>query len=106
MAEDEGAELSPEDRLRAEFHAQTAQIPWHKLQTHYARGAVIWVSSELNLVEVAVQLQQDNKALFEQWIGEEKLAAISDVQGQQLYTENPTLWAVVAPPWVLVQECD
>jgi hypothetical protein len=102
MAED----LSREDRLRAEFHAQTARIPWHKLQTHYAHGAVIWVSSELNLVEVAVQLQDDNKTQFEQWIAAEQIAAISDQQGQEFYDRNPTLWAVVAPPWVLVQECD
>jgi hypothetical protein len=93
----------PEDRLRAEFHAQTARISWHNLQTHYARGAVVLVAAELNLVEVAVQLQQDNKTLFEHWIAAGQVAAVTDVQGQQFFDANSDFWAVVAPPWVLVQ---
>jgi hypothetical protein len=91
------------DKLRAEFHAQTAKISWHDLQPHYASGAVDIVAPGLNLVEVAVQLQQDNKALFEHWIASEQVAAVTDLQGQQFYDSNPDFWAVVAPPWVLVQ---
>jgi hypothetical protein len=102
--EKEGLEKERLEKLRQEFHAQTSRIPWHQLQTHYASGALILVSAELNLVEVAVQLQQDNKARFEQWIAEEKISGISDQLGQQFYAENPSLWAVVAPPWVLVQQ--
>ena len=92
-----------EDKLRAEFHAQTAKISWHDLQPHYASGALVIVAAGLNLVEVAVQLQQDNKALFEHWIASGQVAAVSDVQGQRFYDSNPEFWAVVAPPWVLVQ---
>ena len=104
MAEDAPVPDTPsEEKLREEFHAQTARIAWHQLQTHYASGAVVLVSAELSLVEVAVQLQNDNKAQFEQWIAEEKVSAISDQLGQQFFTANPSLWAVVAPPWVLVQ---
>ena len=105
MVEDtQAAQMSlTEDKLRAEFHAQTAKISWHNLQTHYASGAVVIVAAGLNLVEVAVQLQQDNKALFEHWIASEQVAAVTDVQGQQFYESNQDFWAVVAPPWVLVQ---
>ena len=103
--EPEAPDELPEDRLRAEFHAQTAKIPWQSLQTHYARGAVVWVSPALDLVDVAVHLHGDDKARFEQWIAEGSIEGISDERGQQLYDENPMLWAVVAPPWVLVQPC-
>ncbi len=90
--------------LRAEFHAQTARLPWHDLQTHYARGAVVLVGAELDLVEVAMQLRRDNKAQFEQWISEGAIGGISDEQGQQFFDDNPAFWAVVAAPWVLVQQ--
>lgn len=89
--------------LRGEFHAQTARIRWHELQTYYAHGSVIWVSDELDMVEVAVQLALDNSSQFEQWIASALVAPVSDAQGLAWYQGDASLWAVVAPPWVLVQ---
>ena len=91
-------------RLRQEFHAQTSRIPWHDLQTHYASGSVVRVDSQLDLIEVAVALQLDDKSRFEAWIASAEVVSISDRQGRDWYAENPDLWTVVAPPWVLVQQ--
>ena len=90
--------------LRAEYHSQTARIRWRDLQTWYARGSVIAVAARLNLVEVAVQLGLDNTAQFQRWIGEGSIAPVKDDQALGWYEANPELWAVVAPPWVLVQQ--
>lgn len=90
--------------LRHEYHSQTAQIPWHELQTYYARGSVVCVEPGLDLVEVAVQLGLDNTAQFEQWISEGSVAGVSEHQALAWYEGNTALWAVVAAPWVLVQE--
>lgn len=95
-----------EDRealLRREYVGQTARIHWHDLQTWYARGCVINVGGELDLVEIAVQLGLDNTALFEQLISEGKVEPVDEQQALAWYETNPELWAVVAPPWVLVQ---
>ena len=89
--------------LRAEYHSQTARICWHELQGWYARGSVIGVADGMNLVEVAVQLGLDNTGQFQQWISEGSVAPVSDDQALTWYEANPELWAVVAPPWVLVQ---
>jgi hypothetical protein len=101
MAEagDERAEL-----LRAQYHGQTARIRWHELQGAFARGSVINVADGLNLVGVAVQLGLDNAAQFEQWISEGSVAPVSDEQALAWCDANQELWAVVAPPWVLVQQ--
>lgn len=96
------ADLS-EDALRTEFHSQTAQIPWRDLQPHYARGAVVLVKPELDLVEVALQLRLDNTEQFQQWMQTGQVAGVADEQGLQLVEDDPTLWAVVVAPWVLVQ---
>ena len=103
MAEDGAHRAS---LLRAEYHSQTARIRWHELQGWYARGSVIGVTPSMNLVEVAVQLGLDNTAVFEQWISEGSVAPVSDDQALAWYEANPELWAVVAPPWVLVQQAD
>ena len=93
----------PADALRAEFHAQTARIAWRELQPHYARGAVVVVSPELDLVDVAMQLKQDNLSRFEAWLAEGLVSGITDDTARHWYAGNPELWAVVVAPWVLVQ---
>ena len=90
--------------LRAEYHNQTARINWHDLQTWYARGSVISVDRAMNLVEAGVQLGLDNTAQFEQWIGEGSVAPVTGEQALAWHEVNQELWAVVAPPWVLVQQ--
>ncbi len=92
-----------EQGLKAEFHEQTARIHWHELQPHFARGAVVLVGETLDLVDVALQLKLDNKQQFEDWIGAGDISGPSDEQAQQLFDDNPEVWAVVAAPWVLVQ---
>lgn len=92
--------------LRREFHSQTASICWHELQVAYARGSVVLVAPDLDLVEVAVQLGMDNTSRFSGWIEAGEVAAVSEEQARSWFDENPSLWAVVAPPWVLVQERD
>ncbi len=92
------------DALRAEFHAQTARIPWRELQPHYARGAVVLVSPGLDLVDVAVLMRQDDREQFERWIAEGSVAGVSDERAADWFEANPEVWAVVVAPWVLVQE--
>ena len=98
---------APGDReqlLRQEYHSQTARIHWRELQTYYAHGSVIAVAPELDLVEVAVQLGLDNTARFQQWIDGDEVTSVSDTQALTWYEDDALLWAVVAAPWVLVQE--
>lgn len=100
------AEL-PDDRetlLRREYLSQTARINWHDLQTYYAHGNVIAVAAELDLVEVAVQLGLDNTDQFQRWIADQQIAPVQDEQALAWYEARQELWAVVAPPWVLVQQ--
>ncbi len=91
--------------LRNEFHSQTARICWHELQTYYAHGSTVQVAADLDLVEVAVRLALDDKARFEAWISAGQVGPVSDEQARAWYDANEELWAVVAAPWVLVQQC-
>ena len=93
-----------EELLRREYHGQTARIRWHELQPHYARGSVVVVYPGLDMVEVAVQLGMDNANRFQHWIETAQVALACDEQARRWYEVDASLWAVVAPPWVLVQE--
>ena len=92
--------------LRQDFLSQTARIPWADLQSHFAHGNVVRVSPALDLVEVAVQLGLDNAVQFQAWIGAGDIAPVSDADAGRWLERDAILWAVVAAPWVLVQDRD
>ena len=94
---------SPEE-LKAKLNLETSRIHWHELQTYYARGQVVRVAPELDLLNVATQLSADNKAQFEHWLGNGQVGEVSPDLARAWYERNAELWAVVIAPWVLVQD--
>lgn len=93
-----------DDILRARLNTQTARIAWKELLRFFAAGTVIAVGEELDLVEVAIQISKDNKALIEQWMIEKRVNLVSDAQAKSWLETDATLWAVVVRPWILVQQ--
>jgi hypothetical protein len=89
--------------LRAEINSQTARMPWKELLRFFASGTVIFVSEELDLVDVGVQVSQDNKTAVEQWMEEKRVGRVSDEQAQAWLDADASLWTVVVKPWLLVQ---
>ncbi|HUX63872.1 DUF2288 domain-containing protein [Sulfuricella sp.] len=92
------------DILRAKLNRETSRISWKELLRFFAAGTVIAVSAELDLVEVAIQISNDNKALIEQWMLEKRVDKVSDAQAKDWLETDATLWAVVVRPWILVQQ--
>jgi hypothetical protein len=62
------------------------------------------VALGLDLVEVAVGIAQDDRAAVEGWLLAGALTRASDADAQDWLARDPVFWAVVAAPWVLVQE--
>lgn len=88
---------------RAGINAETAKIPWRELQRFFAAGKVMYVDPGMDLVETALAVQQDEVAQIETWIGEKRIARVSDEQARTWIEADAVLWAVVVKPWVLVQ---
>jgi len=89
---------------RARIISETAKIPWLELQRLFAAGKVMWIAAELDLVDVACALQQDDLQQFETWTAAQQLAPVSDEQARCWVDADALLWSVVVKPWVLVQE--
>ena len=89
---------------RSKIISETAKIPWLDLQRFFASGKVIWIAGNLDLVEVALALQQDDVQSVSDWTVNQELAAVSDDQARQWVSDDSLLWAVAIKPWVLVQE--
>lgn len=83
--------------------ASTARINWTELERAFAQGKVIYVAPELNLVEVATAVIDDNRNLVEQWQQQDAMQPLTAEQAIAWSEDDRDLWAVVVAPWVLVQ---
>jgi hypothetical protein len=97
-------EEEPGIDVRDLLNAQTGRLAWLELQRHFARGVVIRVAGDLDLVEAAARVVEDDKAVVRRWLGEGRLAHATLADARRWERDQVAFWAVVAAPWVLVQE--
>lgn len=91
------------DVLRANINNETSLIHWNELQRFFAGGWLIYVSSETNLLDVAVAFSLDNKEEVSKWLTSGEVAKVTDEQAKSWHENNTTFWSTVVKPWVLVQ---
>ncbi len=89
--------------LRIKINRETARLPWSELVRHFAQGNVIYVSDELDLVDVAVRISHDDKENIARWMADGKVGKVSDAQALAWTASDATLWASVVSPFILVQ---
>jgi len=92
------------DQQRALIHAQTARVRWHELERHFARGVVIRVAGDLDLIEVASRMVADDEAALQEWMTQGRVAHVTTEDARDWSERDPGLWAVITAPWILVQE--
>ncbi|HCJ30287.1 MAG TPA: DUF2288 domain-containing protein [Pseudomonas sp.] len=90
--------------LYAKLLGETASISWQELQPFFARGALLRVASDFDLIEAAQAVAEDNQEKVAAWLAEGQLGKLEAEQAQDWMQRDPSLWAVVVAPWVLVQE--
>lgn len=89
--------------LQDRLNLQTARISWPELERFFARGRVLDVSAELDLIEVAVALTKDDTEKFARWTKLKQVQHLQDTTAKQWLADDSNLWAVVVAPWVMVQ---
>lgn len=97
--------LKPEKdvELHDKINRETARIAWSELERHFAQGSVVYVSEELDLIDVAMRVAHDDKESLQRWMAAGKVAKVSDEQAQLWAVTNAELWTSVVSPFVLVQ---
>ena len=90
--------------LAQKLNLETGRIDWPELQRHFARGVIIIIEPPLDLIDIAQQVADNHSDRIAQLIQEEKLLRANDEHARDWQNRQPTFWAVVVAPWVLVQE--
>jgi hypothetical protein len=98
--------MNPEsdELLRAKLNAETGKLAWAELERHFARGVVVRVDGDLDLVEVALAMARDDGARVATWLDSGRVARASSDEARDWHGRQAVFWAVVAAPWVLIQE--
>jgi hypothetical protein len=90
--------------LHAKINSETARLPWGELQRHFALGSVVFVSPELDLIDVAVRISHDDKERIASWMADGKIGKVTDEQAQAWTEGQASLWTSVVHPFILVQQ--
>jgi len=89
--------------IQAKLNSETAKIAWIDLQSFFAAGQTLFVTSELDLIDVALTFQQDDVEQLQTWLQQNLVSPVSDNQARDWFEQNRFLWSVVVKPWLLVQ---
>jgi len=90
--------------LYAKLLGETASISWKELEPFFAKGALLWVEADLDLIEAAQAVAENQAEKVAAWLAEGKVEKLSATRASDLLERDPTLWAVVVSPWILIQE--
>ncbi len=97
---------SKKQELLNRLNGETSKIAWTEMQKFFADGSTIYVDASLDLVDTAAEMALDNTELLEGLMSEGKVAPVVEEQALQWFEQDFMVWAVVVPPWVLIQPVD
>lgn len=85
---------------------ECAPIAYREIEQFFARGMLVLVSDDLDIIDVALVIQADDTQQINEWISQEKVIRVHDDYAIKWSEKQTLLMAVTAVPWLLVQETD
>ena len=93
--------------LKEKLKKDVADISWKDLQPHAKRDAIIVITEELDLTEVAVAIAEDNTTSVQAWISEQSIAKPTSKQlAEWNQTPEKQFIALIVQPFVVVKEAN
>lgn len=91
--------------IRAELKEMLDEAEWRWLLPHAERDAVIFVNSDLDLLDVGVAIASDQVSSVEHWLGEQLIHKPTTEQLSD-WNDNHTkrFNTIIVQPFVLIQE--
>ncbi len=92
------------NKLREKFASEAGPADWKALRAHYERGAVFIATADIDLIDVALRIAEDDIASVEKWVRDGKLVRPTPKDAKRWEEKGPELTALIVSPFVLVQE--
>jgi len=87
-----------------ELEGECAPVFYKEIERFFAKGMLVLVDKQLNVIDVALAVQNDKSKKIQKWIKEELLVRVHDEYAIKWSQSNERLMAITVVPWVLVQE--
>jgi len=92
-----------EQNIRSKLEAEIGPADWKVIRPHFLRGAIIVVSKELDLIDVAIKVAEDDTCAIKDWIEKGKLTKPFPEDAKRWEEEKEELTSLVVDPFVLIQ---
>jgi hypothetical protein len=100
-----------ERTLREKLRGEVLSSYWEDLAPHQARGALLMLSPDVDLLDAAEAMAQDDNARVGRWLETGAMRRVGAAEAERLGTESEALGEeselrfqfVVVQPWVLAQ---
>lgn len=87
------------------FKRDLAEVCWRELKIHLQRDAIITVSVDLDIIDVAVAVADDNKGVVGEWISDHKLGKPTEDQLKSWEkTPEKSFRMLIVQPFILIQD--
>ena len=92
------------ENIREKLEREVGPADWKVIRPHFLRGAVIVVSPDLDLIDVAKSVAEDDAVSVEAWINSGRLTRPAPEDAKEWEESGRELNAIVLDPFVLLQE--
>ncbi|MCB1176999.1 MAG: DUF2288 family protein [Leptospiraceae bacterium] len=96
--------MDKKEEIIKNIEENTSIIEWDELKFFFARGETIFISKNLDIKEIALQICLDNKIFIEPLMQSNQIGKIQDDTAKLWFSENKKVLACVVRPFILVQE--
>ena len=91
-------------KSREELQQECAPIFYTEIERFFAKGMLVLVSKDINIIDVALIVQADNSEELDKLIKQGIVIRAHDIHAIKWSQEKAQLLTVTAVPWLLVQE--
>lgn len=98
--------MSDENKTYEDLKQECAPITYKEIEQFFARGMLVLVTDDLDIIDVALVIQADDTQKLNEWISQEQVIRVHDDHAKKWSKQETVLMAVTAVPWLLVQEID
>ena len=95
-----------QENLEQRLEDDTGMIGWSELERHFARGVLLVLERDLDIVTVGAAIVRDQTGKVEQWQASGKLRRATMDDAERWHLRGERFRALVVAPWVLAQPVD
>lgn len=92
------------EEIKARLNLETGKLSWQELERYFAKGILIHVSNDFDLLEIAAAIAEDQKEKIKKLLDSAQVSKPDIKQAEKWHVNETVFWTVVVVPWILIQE--